>query len=416
MQDPVALYLIAFGGLLLAAVLLDDLADRIKLPGILLVLALGLLVDNNIRDASEPLLSLARANNIAQSALVLVLFFGGLSTNWTRMQAVIRPAFRLATLGVLITAGLLTLIGFGLYTSEGQWQRSLLPQVLFIGAMFSSTDASAALSLLRPLEGRMPEKVLDLIEMESTINDPMAVVLANLALALAGGEGMVTADLVTEMVKQFMLGGLLGFIGGSVISQLLMGSTSLNRGSMLPVVSLALLLVLSGGTSVLGGSQLLAAYVAGLVLGNGQGADQEVLEEAHSSFAKMAELLLFLCLGLVVEPSDVVRAGGWALAFFAAMQLVRWLMVQVLMVSTDFRAREKRFVCWTGLRGAVPIAMAIQAWNSSVSWGKLMPPMALAVVLFGLVIQGFALVPIAHRLGLVIPLQDVQPAEDSEAP
>ena len=124
MQDPVSLYLIAFGGLLLAAVLLDDLADRIKLPGILLVLALGLLVDNNIRDASEPLLPLARANNITQSALVLVLFFGGLSTNWTRMKAVIRPAFRLATLGVLITAGLLTLIGVGLYASEGQWPRA----------------------------------------------------------------------------------------------------------------------------------------------------------------------------------------------------------------------------------------------------------------------------------------------------
>ena len=408
-QDPVALYLIAFGGLLLAAVLLDDLADRIKLPGILLVLALGLLVDNNIRDAGEPLLSLARANNITQSALVLVLFFGGLSTNWTRMRAVIRPALRLATLGVLITAGILTLIGIGLYTREGTWQAALLPQALFVGAMFSSTDASAALSLLRPLEGRMPNKVLDLIEMESTINDPMAVVLANLALALSGGEGLVTADLVTEVVKQFMLGGLLGFIGGSVISQLLLGRTSLNRGSMLPVVSLALLLVLSGGTSILGGSQLLAAYVAGLVLGNGQAAEQEVLEEAHSSFAKMAELLLFLCLGLVVEPTDVVRAAGWALAFFVAMQLARLLMVQLLMVGTDFNSGEKRFVCWTGLRGAVPIAMAIQAWSSSASWGRLMPPLALAVVLFGLVIQGFALVPVAHRLGLVVP------AENSES-
>ncbi len=405
-QDPVALYLIAFGGLLLAAVLLDDLADRIKLPGILLVLALGLLVDNNIRDAGEPLLSLARANNITQSALVLVLFFGGLSTNWTRMRAVIRPALRLATLGVLITAGILTLIGVVLYTREGIWQAALLPQALFVGAMFSSTDASAALSLLRPLEGRMPNKVLDLIEMESTINDPMAVVLANLALALAGGEGLVTADLVTEVVKQFMLGGLLGFIGGSVISQLLLGRTSLNRGSMLPVVSLALLLVLSGGTSILGGSQLLAAYVAGLVLGNGQAAEQEVLEEAHSSFAKMAELLLFLCLGLVVEPTDVVRAAGWALAFFVAMQLARLLMVQLLMVGTDFNSGEKRFVCWTGLRGAVPIAMAIQAWSSSASWGRLMPPLALAVVLFGLVIQGFALVPVAHRLGLVVPAEN----------
>ena len=410
MQEPVALYLMAFGGLLLAAVLLDDLADRVKLPGILLVLALGLLVDNDMRAAGEPLLSLPRANNITQAALVLVLFFGGLTTNWSRMKAVVKPSALLATMGVLITAALLTLIGIGILVLEGDWKPALMAQVLFVGAMFSSTDASAALSLLRPLAGRMPQKVLDLIEMESTINDPMAVVLAGLALALAGGEGVATADLVTDVVRQFLLGGLLGFIGGSVISQLLMGSTSLTRGSMLPVVSLALLLVLSGGTTVLGGSPLLAAYVAGLVLGNGHAADQDVLEEAHSSFAKMAELMLFLCLGLVVAPQDVVRAGAWALLLFVAMQVVRWLMVQALLLRSEFQWNERSFICWTGLRGAVPIAMAIQAWASPASWGQLMPPLALSVVLFGVLIQGFALVPIAHRLGVVSKPEPTEPS------
>ena len=410
MQEPVALYLMACGGLLLAAVLLDDLADRVKLPGILLVLALGLLVDNDMRAAGEPLLSLPRANNITQAALVLVLFFGGLTTNWSRMKAVVKPSALLATVGVLITAALLTLIGIGILVLEGDWKPALMAQVLFVGAMFSSTDASAALSLLRPLAGRMPQKVLDLIEMESTINDPMAVVLAGLALALAGGEGVATADLVTDVVRQFLLGGLLGFIGGSVISQLLMGSTSLTRGSMLPVVSLALLLVLSGGTTVLGGSPLLAAYVAGLVLGNGHAADQDVLEEAHSSFAKMAELMLFLCLGLVVAPQDVVRAGAWALLLFVAMQVVRWLMVQALLLRSEFQWNERSFICWTGLRGAVPIAMAIQAWASPASWGQLMPPLALSVVLFGLLIQGFALVPIAHRLGVVSKPEPTEPS------
>ena len=400
----------AFGGLLLAAVLLDDLADRVKLPGILLVLALGLLVDNDMRAAGEPLLSLPRANNITQAALVLVLFFGGLTTNWSRMKAVVKPSALLATVGVLITAALLTLFGVGILVLEGDWKPALMAQVLFVGAMFSSTDASAALSLLRPLAGRMPQKVLDLIEMESTINDPMAVVLAGLALALAGGEGVATADLVTDVVRQFLLGGLLGFIGGSVISQLLMGSTSLTRGSMLPVVSLALLLVLSGGTTVLGGSPLLAAYVAGLVLGNGHAADQDVLEEAHSSFAKMAELMLFLCLGLVVAPQDVVRAGAWALLLFVAMQVVRWLMVQALLLRSEFQWNERSFICWTGLRGAVPIAMAIQAWASPASWGQLMPPLALSVVLFGLLIQGFALVPIAHRLGVVSKPEPTEPS------
>ena len=399
----------AFGGLLLAAVLLDDLADRVKLPGILLVLALGLLVDNDLRSTSEPLLSLVRADRITQSALILVLFFGGLTTNWTRMKAVIRPAARLASLGVLLTAGLLTLIGVGALIAQGKWQVGLLAQVLFVGAMLSSTDASAALSLLRPLAGRLPQRVLDLIEMESTINDPMAVVLANVALALAGGTGLATADLVTDVIRQFLLGGLLGFIGGSMISQLLMGSQSLTRGSMLPVVSLALLLVLSGGTTLMGGSPLLAAYVAGLVLGNSRAAAQEVLEEAHSSFAKMAELLLFLCLGLVVAPQTVVEAAGWALLLVLAMQLVRWLMVQLLLLRADFQSSEKRFVAWTGLRGAVPIAMSIQAWASPAPWGKLMPPLALAVVLFGLLLQGFALVPIAHRLGLVLPSEESEP-------
>ena len=387
----------AFGGLLLAAVLLDDLADRVKLPGILLVLALGLLVDNDLRSTSEPLLSLVRADRITQSALILVLFFGGLTTNWTRMKAVIRPAARLASLGVLLTAGLLTLIGVGALIAQGKWQVGLLAQVLFVGAMLSSTDASAALSLLRPLAGRLPQRVLDLIEMESTINDPMAVVLANVALALAGGTGLATADLVTDVIRQFLLGGLLGFIGGSMISQLLMGSQSLTRGSMLPVVSLALLLVLSGGTTLMGGSPLLAAYVAGLVLGNSRAAAQEVLEEAHSSFAKMAELMLFLCLGLVVAPQNVVEAAGWALLLVLAMQLVRWLMVQLLLLRADFQSSEKRFVSWTGLRGAVPIAMAIQAWASPVAWGKLMPPLALAVVLFGLL------------LGLVLPSEESEP-------
>ena len=399
----------AFGGLLLAAVLLDDLADRVKLPGILLVLALGLLVDNDLRSTSEPLLSLVRADRITQSALILVLFFGGLTTNWTRMKSVIRPAARLASLGVLLTAGLLTLIGVGALIAQGKWQVGLLAQVLFVGAMLSSTDASAALSLLRPLAGRLPQRVLDLIEMESTINDPMAVVLANVALALAGGTGLATADLVTDVIRQFLLGGLLGFIGGSMISQLLMGSQSLTRGSMLPVVSLALLLVLSGGTTLMGGSPLLAAYVAGLVLGNSRAAAQEVLEEAHSSFAKMAELMLFLCLGLVVAPQNVVEAAGWALLLVLAIQLVRWLMVQLLLLRADFQSSEKRFVAWTGLRGAVPIAMAIQAWASPVAWGKLMPPLALAVVLFGLLLQGFALVPIAHRLGLVLPSEESEP-------
>jgi CPA1 family monovalent cation:H+ antiporter/cell volume regulation protein A len=406
---------VAFGGLLLVSVLLDDLAARIRVPGILMVLLLGLLIENHVGVAGVKqiqLLSLDQAQQISQVSLVLVLFFGGLTTNWTAVRGVIRPAARLATVGVVMTAALIALAVFGLTaatssstttTTATATATAILPRILFVGAMVASTDASAVLALLRPLAGRLPKSLINLIECESGFNDPMAVVLSGLALALAGGDGVAAGVLVTDMVRQFLLGILLGFMGGSLTLQLLGTRMSLNHASMLPVVSLALLMVLSGGTFLLGGSSLLAAYVAGLVLGNGPSLDRASLAEAHSSYAKMAELLLFLCMGLVVAPQDVVNVGGLALILFMIMQLVRFLMVHALLWRTPFTSNERIFVSCAGLRGAVPIAMAIDAWASGISWGVSMPPLALAVVLYGLFLQGFALVPLAQRMKLTLP-------------
>ena len=410
MDNGLSLYLVAFGGVLLIAVLLDDLAARVRVPGILMVLLLGLLIDNQLDVAGSheiTLLNLDHAQQITQTALVLVLFFGGLTTNWTEVRGVIQPAGRLATIGVLMTAALITLVAFGFGLAQGDESIAvLLPRSLFVGAMVASTDASAVLALLRPLQGRLPKPLTDLIECESGFNDPMAVVLAGLALALAGGQGVGAGLLMTDLIRQFLLGILIGFLGGSLTVQLLGTRMGLNQTSMLPVVSLALLMVLSGGTSLLGGSPLLAAYVAGLVLGNSTDLDQSCLEEAHSSYAKMAELLLFLCMGLVVKPQDVVSSAALAFVLFLVMQLVRLLMVQILLWRTPFSSCERIFVCWAGLRGAVPIAMAITAWSSGISWGVAMPPLALAVVLYGLFIQGFALVPLARRMNLTLPPKD----------
>ena len=378
-----------------------------------MVLLLGLLIENHVgvvRNQQLTLLNLNQAQQISQAALVLVLFFGGLTTNWAAVRGVIKPAARLATVGVVITAALIGWAGFGLSAASGvSANPAIFPQVLFIGAMVASTDASATLALLRPLVGQLPKRLIDLIECESGFNDPMAVVLAGLALALAGGDGVAAGVLVTDVVRQFVLGILLGFIGGTLTLQLLGTRLTLSHAAMLPVVSLALLMVLTGGTLLLGGSPLLAAYVAGLVLGNGPTLDQTALAEAHSSYAKMAELLLFLCMGLVVAPQDVVHAAGWAFVLFLLMQVVRFLMVHALLWHTTFTRNEQIFVSCAGLRGAVPIAMAIDAWSSGISWGASMPPLALAVVLYGLFIQGFALVPLAKRMQLTRPSSQQDP-------
>ena len=159
MPPSLALLLVLFGGLLLLAVSLDDIAAKIRMPGILLVLVLGLLIDNNINAGpGQPaaLLNLAQADQLAQVALVLVLFFGGLAANWQQMRQVLVPSMRLATLGSLLTAGALALVV--VLTQQLPWRHHPLGLAcaLFIGAMFCSTDASAVLSLLRPLRQPQP--------------------------------------------------------------------------------------------------------------------------------------------------------------------------------------------------------------------------------------------------------------------
>lgn len=403
MSFSLALLLAVFGALLLVAVLLEDIAAKVRVPGILLVLLLGLLTDNDLEVLpGEPpaLLSLGHADQIAQLALVLVLFFGGLTTNWSRVRSVIRPACRLATVGSLLTALLVTGLVLGLETLPGWKLPTTLPQALFVGAMVCSTDASAVLALLRPLAASLPAPLLDLIECESAFNDPVAVVLAGVALASAAGASADPSTLVVDVIRQFLLGALLGFIGGSMARQLLAHHRRRATPALLAVMSLAELMFLVGTTQLLGGSGLLAAYIAGLVLGNSPDCDRPVLEEAHAGFAKMAELLLFLCLGLVVEPTAVVDLWLWALVLFACTLISRGVMVQLLLPGTGFSHAERLFVTASGLRGAVPIALAIQAAASPVPWGRSMPPLAFGVVLLGLLAQGFSLVPLARRLGL----------------
>ncbi len=409
MSTALALSLAVFGALLLVAVLLDDMAARRRVPGVLLVLVLGLLTDNDLDSLpglpAQPLLSLAGADQIAQVGLVLVLFFGGLTTNWGELRAVLRPAARLATLGSLLTALLVSAVVFALGSLPGAEQQVSLPLALFIGP-WSAAPMPPPCSPCCPLAGRLPKRLIDLIECESAFNDPVAVVLAGLAMAMAGGgqDGLAAPSaLVTEVVRQFLLGILLGFLGGSLARQLLSARRSLTCPALLAVVSLAVLMLLVGATQLLGGSGLLAAYIAGLVLGNSTECDRMVLEEAHAGFAKMAELLLFLCMGLVVSADSVLDASLEVVVLFVAMLLARWLMVEVLLTGSGFRRPDRLFITGSGLRGAVPVALAIQAAASTVPWGDAMPPLALGVVLLGMLGQGFLLVPLAHRLGLAQP-------------
>ena len=308
---PLALYLTVFGGLLIVSVFLDRLAGRLRQPGVLLVLLLGLLVNNDPASVAGPpptLLSYEKADELAQVAVAVVLFQGGLTTNWHQLRAVVRPGLRLATLGSVACALLLML---AVLTVESL-APGLLPippgpgPALFVGAMLCSTDASAVLAVLRPLADRLPGRLIDLIDCESAFNDPMAVVLAGVALALSSGQATDGATMISDIIRQFLMGTMVGFLGGSLAIRLLDSEPEADNNAGQAVVSLSVLLLLFGATTLIGGSGLLAAYIAGLVIGNSDNLDPRALEQAYGGYLKLSELLLFLCMGLVVTPVAVV--------------------------------------------------------------------------------------------------------------
>jgi CPA1 family monovalent cation:H+ antiporter/cell volume regulation protein A len=406
LTSSLAIYLAVFGVLLIAASFLDQFAWRLRTPGVLLVLLLGLFIPNNINPSAgtQALLSLHRADLLAQVAVGMVLFQGGLTTNWRELREVVRPGLRLALVGSFLTALLLMAMLLSLKQLLPAW----IPgpaAALFIGAMVCSTDASAVLAVLRPLTKQLPQRLINLIECESAFNDPMAVVLAGVAIAVAAGADTDGAIVISDLVRQFVLGAMVGFIGGSLATQILRSANNEDLNSGRSVLCLAAIFTLMGVSTLLACSPLLAAYIAGLVISNGVDIDSDSYELAMAPYAKLAELLLFLCMGLVVDPVMVVRTFPWIVLLFLMMQLVRLIMVCPLL-AIRFNRAEQLFVTLSGLRGAVPIALAIEAAAEPAvgkSWGALMPPLALGVVLLGLLLQGWTLVPFARRLGLAQP-------------
>ena len=421
MSTLLGTYLVVIGFLLITSVYLDRVGNQLRLPGVLLVLLLGLLTHNEVHVGSEtpPLLSLADASDLAQVAVAVVLFQAGISTNWQQMRSVAKPGLRLALLGSTITALLLMVVLQKLPFDVFEISHTSWAVTLFVGAMVCSTDASAVFSVLRAQAGQFPQRLLDLLEFESSVNDPIAVVLASVGItmgvsALNASQAIdQTAQLIGEgpllanaVLRQLLIGALIGFMVGSLVARLLERPLPLQETGhreRRAVLILAMLLVVLGITSLGGGSPLLAAYITGLLIGNGNEDSATQIEESIGSYGKLAELVLFLSMGLVVDPVKVLVFLPWILLLAVLMLLVR-LVVVFLLLGKSFTMAQKQFLGFCGLRGAVPIALAIQAAADpqiGPVWGEVMPPLALGVVLLGLLVQGLALMPLARRLGLV---------------
>ncbi|MFN7510988.1 MAG: potassium/proton antiporter [Betaproteobacteria bacterium] len=382
--------LIALVGLVLGA-----LSSRRGVPFLLVFLVVGMLAGEDGPGGIEfddHRLSFL----IGNLALAVILLDGGLRTSVASFRVAFRPALALATVGVALTAALLALAARWLLGLD--WVTALL-----LGAVVASTDAAAVFALLKASGARLNERVANTLEVESGVNDPMAVFMTITLIGLAAGTLEPTAfGLARMFVLQIGLGLALGALLGWLLAQLT-ERLHLNDG-------LTALLVCAGGvaifaaTNALGGSGFLAVYLAGVIVGNRAQRLSAAVLQSMDGLAWLAQAGMFLLLGLLVTPRDLLAVLAPAVAIAMLLMLVaRPLACALCLAPFRFAPRETVFIGWVGLRGAVPIVLAIFPLLAHLPQAQLIFNVAFVVVLASLLLQGMTIAPAARRLGVVLP-------------
>ncbi len=378
------------GALLAVALAASLVAGRLRVPGLVLFLGVGMAVGSDglgLIDFSDFHL----AETIGVIALALILFEGGLTAGWGEIRPVLRPAIGLALPGTLITAvvtGLAASWLFGFSTLEG----------LLLGSIISSTDGAAVFSLLRGAGLR--KRLERTLEGEAGFNDPIAVllVLGFIEWILHPGYGF--SDMLGLFAQQLGLGLVAGAAIGWLATQAF-ASVRLSSPGLYPVASLATAALAFGAADTLGGSGFLAAYLAGLALGSANIPAKRTVTAFHEGMAWVAQLTMFLTLGLLVFPADLgeVAWRGTLLALVVVF-VSRPLATLVSTLGSGFSMPEKVFLGWAGLRGAVPVVLAIFPVIEGVPQSETFFNIVFFAVLLSTVLQGSTIDVVARRLGV----------------
>ena len=387
--------LLAGAFILLAAILLGAASSRVGLPVLLVFLVVGMLAGED-GPGGIVFNDVPFAFLVGNLALAIILLDGGLRTRYETFRVGLAPAVVLATAGVALTAAAVGAFAAWLLAID-------LRLGLMLGAVVGSTDAAAVFAILKGSGTRLNDRLAATLEIESGVNDPMAVFLTVMLIGVLLGPGTPTFG---DFARSFALqvGG--GLVGGLVFGALLawlVARASLPEG-------LYALLFASGGvlafalTNTAGGSGFLAVYLVGVLVGNRRvHADENVLR-AMDGLAWLAQASMFLLLGLLVTPLELLPIVGPGLLIAAFLMLVaRPVAVAICLAPFRVAARETVFVSWVGLRGAVPVVLALFPLMADVEGARMVFNIAFCVVLVSLLVQGSTVAMAARHLGVDIP-------------
>src|SRR5437016_2225448 len=392
---------ILFGALrVLAGIMSSLVAMRFGAPLLLVFLIVGMLAGEGGPGGIQ--FDDVRTTYVVGSiALALILFDGGLRTRFATFRSVLAPAVTLATVGVLLTAALTAPVAE--YLLDMSWIEALL-----VGAVVASTDAAAVFFLIHARGLRLRPRVGAVLEVESGSNDPFAVLLTILLVEFLTVGDRSWQHVAIVLAEQAILGTIIGLFGGRAIVFVL-NRLGLAQGLHAPFVTTSAL-VIFGLASAAHGSGFLAAYLAGLVVGNRPTRAHNTVIVFLDAATWLAQIVMFVLLGLLVSPARLLDSLWPALAVAATLMFVaRPVAVFLCLAPFRFSWREKAFISWVGLRGAVGIFLASIPLLVNLPKAHLYFDIAFVVVLASLLIQGWTIPWAARRLHIALPRQDHMP-------
>lgn len=402
-QEPMATawLLLTSGALLALGVLMSRASRRVGVPVFLLFIALGMLA------GSEGLGGIAFEDyhlsfRLGSIALALILFDGGLNTRWSTCKTAIRPASVLATVGVAGTAVIVglgaMLLGFDIWTA------------MLIGAVVSSTDAAAVFSTLRSSGLQLQKRVGTTLELESGLNDPMAVILTMALTFGIAGQTALTPWLAVDIAVQLGVGVIVGLAMGA-LGRWILRHVRLSAGGLYTVLTLGLAFSAFGLATIGKGSGFLAVYVAAVVIGNSQFPYRSSLLRFHDAAAWLGQVAMFVLLGLLVFPSQLLEVGWRGLVLALVLVFVaRPVVVAMCLLPFGYTRREIGYIAWVGLRGAVPIVLATFPVLAGIDGAGEIFNMVFFVVVVTAIVPGGTVGWLTRRLNLTSDAPPPPPA------
>lgn len=381
--------------LLFLSIIAGKTSYRLGIPTLILFLTVGMLAGSEGIGGIE-FQDSRLAQFIGIVSLNIILFSGGLDTNWKSIKPILWQGVSLSTLGVVFTA-----VGLGVFV---WWLTDFtLFEGLLLGAIVSSTDAAAVFSILRSKNIALKSKIRPTLELESGSNDPMAYFLTIAFLGLVINQDKSVLSIIPMFFQQIILGVICGFVIARV-SKFFINKIKLEFEGLYPVLAIAQMFMVFAITDFVGGNGFLAVYLAAVYLGNQELIHKKTIMKMFDGLAWLVEIVLFVTLGLLVNPSEIIPIMGIGILIaLALIFIVRPVSVLLSLIFFKMKMRRRLFISWVGLRGAVPIVFATYPLIAGIDKANMIFNLVFFISLISILLQGTTLTLLSKWLHVALP-------------